>query len=132
MKRFIIRPLMVLLLPFMFFACEQNAEVSPTTVASSRAEPIVKCPTPTITLSPCDMGFTFYASWLGSPWTDTMPYTIRTMGGTVVDSGNIVNGTNTNQVLSPCTTYEITVWSWCAGNIVLYKVSDGCGGVYLC
>jgi hypothetical protein len=93
-----------------------------------------KCPLAVATLSPCGYGFNVTITFAGSPIAGSYPYTIKDMGGTLIDSGSISNGMNTTWVLGGCQAYEFEFWgSWCSSSsVVQIATSDGCGGVFVC
>ena len=74
----------------------------------------VRAPLAVATPSPCGYGFNVAVTFMGSPISESYPYEIRVAGTTtVVDSGTISHGNNTNWVLSPCTSYDFEFWgSW--------------------
>ncbi len=96
-----------------------------------------RCPMALITLSPCNRGFTFYATRDGvTPDTYVFAYEVRTMANVVVDTGTVSYGGNTNQVLNYCQQYRIIFYDWCGGgpgsSLDFTRTTDGCGGTFLC
>ena len=95
-----------------------------------------KSPIAVADLSPCGYGFYVNIDLMGVPSLEAYPYTISISGtSTVVDSGTISNGSNTNWVLSPCTEYDFEFWGSeaCSScSTIQTLTTDGCGGVFIC
>ncbi|HHG85656.1 MAG TPA: hypothetical protein ENJ82_12985 [Bacteroidetes bacterium] len=128
MKKLIFLPLLAFAMMLTFSSMSSTEAVC--TVEQSNN--IAKCAPLHPVWSPCDHTFRFHATRGGSVDNGTYFYVVIKPGVGVVDSGNITNATNTNQVLSHCTGYYIYVYDWCAGWIFAKKVSDGCNNLFLC
>lgn len=123
----------------LFMACntdvvsldEQDAIATPkqSTIKESRS---VRCPPPTITLSPCDMKMRFFITRFGNPDAGTYSYTITDINNIQVDSGNVSNADYTTPVLNYCQQYIFTMYDPCTGFNSQTFYSDGCGNVWLC
>ncbi|MEL6556837.1 MAG: hypothetical protein AAFQ94_01555 [Bacteroidota bacterium] len=120
------------------FSCQQEEEIMPENSIVEEASAVSiskkkKCPPPTITLTRCGYGFRFNITRGGIVDTGTYYYIIKNNAtGVTEDAGFITDNNNTNWVLSACTLYDITVYDWCVGAVTQTKVSDGCGGLFLC
>lgn len=133
MKNVRILALFALVAPLFLFTCEREMDFQ----NSSEATPALskkKCPPATFSVSPCDMRFRVFATYLGNPTPFSHSYVITNVGtGVVVDTGNVQHGQYTNSVLSHCTLYSIELDDPCTGlTTTLTAYSDGCGNLFLC
>lgn len=125
-----------ILLALLFFSFTDRDQVEPGLVtayakAASLKAGDLKCAPAHVTLSPCDQSFNFKVTRGGSPDFNPFNYWIF-QGMTMVDSGTITYGNNTNPVLNYCTEYLVAVYDWCSGKIQITITSDGCNNTFLC